>query len=84
MALRPSDIDVIYLYGYGWPAWRGGHMFWADNEVGLPHLLKTLRGLYKEYPGSEWFKPSKLLETCVKMDVTVDEYYKKPQISSKL
>ena len=84
MALRPSDIDVIYLYGYGWPAWRGGPMFWADNEIGLAYLLKTLQGLYKEYPGSEWFKPSKLLETCVKMHFTVEEYYKKQTISSKL
>jgi 3-hydroxyacyl-CoA dehydrogenase/enoyl-CoA hydratase/carnithine racemase len=84
MAQRPSDIDVVYLYGYGWPAWRGGPMFWADNEVGLPHLLKTLQELYREYPGSEWFKPSKLLETCVKMDVTVEQYYKQNNIRSKL
>ena len=38
----PSDIDVIYLYGYGWQAWRGGSMFWADNEVGLSYLLERL------------------------------------------
>jgi 3-hydroxyacyl-CoA dehydrogenase len=84
MAKRPSDIDVIYLYGYGWPAWRGGPMFWADNAVGLPYLLETLGALYHEYPGSEWFKPSKLLEQCVKMDVTVEEYYKQNITRSKL
>jgi 3-hydroxyacyl-CoA dehydrogenase len=32
MALRASDIDVIYLTGYGFPAWRGGPMFYAKRE----------------------------------------------------
>jgi 3-hydroxyacyl-CoA dehydrogenase len=34
IAQRPGDIDVIWVYGYGWPAWRGGPMFHAD-QVGL-------------------------------------------------
>ncbi len=34
IALRPGDIDVIYIYGYGFPAWRGGPMFYADT-IGL-------------------------------------------------
>ncbi len=38
IAQRPGDIDVIWVYGYGWPAWRGGPMFHAD-QVGL----KTIR-----------------------------------------
>jgi len=32
MAQRASDIDIVWVYGYGWPAWRGGPMFWADLE----------------------------------------------------
>ena len=38
IAQRPGDIDVIWVYGYGWPAWRGGPMHHAD-QVGL----KTIR-----------------------------------------
>jgi 3-hydroxyacyl-CoA dehydrogenase len=37
LALRPGDIDVIYIYGYGFPAWRGGPMFYAD-QVGLKSI----------------------------------------------
>ena len=32
MAQRASDIDVVWVYGYGWPVYRGGPMFWADTE----------------------------------------------------
>src|SRR5947208_3534577 len=39
LAIRASDIDVIWVYGYGWPVYRGGPMFWAD-QVGLK-AIKT-------------------------------------------
>jgi len=42
MAQRASDIDVVWVYGYGWPVWRGGPMFWADTE-GLPRIVEGLR-----------------------------------------
>jgi 3-hydroxyacyl-CoA dehydrogenase/enoyl-CoA hydratase/carnithine racemase len=84
MAQRPSDIDIIYLYGYGWPVWRGGPMFWADHEIGLANVLQKLQEFYREYPGSEYFRPSQLLEICVKLDVTVEEYYKRNKIHSKI
>ncbi|HEX8573566.1 MAG TPA: 3-hydroxyacyl-CoA dehydrogenase NAD-binding domain-containing protein [Allosphingosinicella sp.] len=41
-AQRASDIDVVWVYGYGWPVWRGGPMFWADTE-GLPRIVEGLR-----------------------------------------
>ena len=41
IAARPSDIDVIWLYGYGWPIYRGGPMFYAD-QVGLKHIADRL------------------------------------------
>ena len=77
IAQCPSDIDVIYLHGYGWPVWRGGPMFWADQEVGLPRLLATLRKFARQFPSTEHYVPSKLLETCVQMGVTVEEFYAK-------
>ncbi|HEV8406705.1 MAG TPA: 3-hydroxyacyl-CoA dehydrogenase NAD-binding domain-containing protein [Sphingomicrobium sp.] len=42
VAQRASDIDVVWVYGYGWPVYRGGPMFWADN-VGLPKIVEGLK-----------------------------------------
>jgi 3-hydroxyacyl-CoA dehydrogenase len=42
MAQRASDIDVVWVYGYGWPVWRGGPMFWADTE-GPARIVEGLR-----------------------------------------
>lgn len=47
IASRPSDIDVIWLYGYGWPIYRGGPMFYADH-VGLKHIADRLSYYAKE------------------------------------
>ncbi|GAA0311520.1 3-hydroxyacyl-CoA dehydrogenase NAD-binding domain-containing protein [Sphingomonas oligophenolica] len=41
MAQRASDIDVVWIYGYGWPVYRGGPMFWAGTE-GLPKIVAGL------------------------------------------
>jgi len=41
MAQRASDVDVVWVYGYGWPVYRGGPMFWADTEG----LAKIVAGL---------------------------------------
>ena len=42
MAQRASDIDIVWLNGYGWPAYTGGPMFWADT-VGLDTVVAGLR-----------------------------------------
>ena len=42
MAQRASDIDVVWVYGYGWPVYRGGPMFWADTE-GLDKIVEGLK-----------------------------------------
>ena len=41
-AQRASDIDVVWIMGYGWPVYRGGPMFWAQHEVGLPKIVAGL------------------------------------------
>jgi 3-hydroxyacyl-CoA dehydrogenase len=52
-ASRASDIDIVWLYGYGFPAWRGGPMYYADT-IGLDTVLAGV----KKYG----WKPSALLE----------------------
>jgi 3-hydroxyacyl-CoA dehydrogenase len=64
VAYRSSDIDVVYLYGYGFPAYRGGPMFWAENEVGLKSALQKLRQ-YSAQTGDKWLSVSPLLEQLV-------------------
>jgi 3-hydroxyacyl-CoA dehydrogenase len=41
IAIRPSDIDIVWINGYGWPVYRGGPMFYADT-VGLPQVVAKL------------------------------------------
>ena len=59
MAIRPGDIDVIYVHGFGFPRHRGGPMAWAD-DVGLREILARVHR-YRERFGDYW-KPSPLLE----------------------
>ena len=43
MAQRASDIDVVWVYGYGWPVYKGGPMYWADNYEGLQTIVDGLK-----------------------------------------
>jgi 3-hydroxyacyl-CoA dehydrogenase len=61
-ALRASDIDVIYCYGFGFPRYRGGPMFYADT-IGLPVVLSRVQE-YRSRFGDYW-KPAQLLERLV-------------------
>jgi 3-hydroxyacyl-CoA dehydrogenase len=45
MAQRASDIDVVWVYGYGWPVYKGGPMYWADN---IERLTKIVAGLKQQ------------------------------------
>jgi len=64
VAYRSSDIDVVYLYGYGFPAYRGGPMFWAEHSVGLKTALEKLKKISAATGGS-WLQVSPLLEQLV-------------------
>jgi 3-hydroxyacyl-CoA dehydrogenase len=64
IALRASDIDMVYLTGYGFPAYRGGPMFYADT-VGLPKVLASIEKFSKGYMGEVW-KPAPLLVKLAK------------------
>ncbi len=62
MAMRPSDIDIIYINGYGFPAYKGGPMHWADS-IGLDKVLADIQRFHTEY-GERW-RPAPLLEKLV-------------------
>ena len=53
IAAKASDIDVVYLNGYGFPAWRGGPMFYADT-VGLAEVERTIRRFASQANGDAW------------------------------
>ena len=59
IASKASDIDIVYLAGYGFPVWRGGPMFHADT-VGLYNVLASMRRYAKGHEGAAW-EPAPLL-----------------------
>ncbi|HEX7006539.1 MAG TPA: 3-hydroxyacyl-CoA dehydrogenase family protein, partial [Alphaproteobacteria bacterium] len=59
IAARPVDIDIIWIYGYGFPRYRGGPMFWADL-VGVKKIYETMKRLHERH--GDWLKPAPLLE----------------------
>jgi 3-hydroxyacyl-CoA dehydrogenase len=59
IALRASDIDMVYLSGYGFPLFRGGPMFYADT-VGLANVLAAVEKYARGYRGEAW-TPAPLL-----------------------
>jgi 3-hydroxyacyl-CoA dehydrogenase len=61
-AIRPSDIDVVWVNGYGWPVYRGGPMHYADS-IGLDKVLAGMKDFQSKM--GDQFKPSALLENLV-------------------
>lgn len=59
IAARPGDIDVVWVYGYGWPVWRGGPMYYADR-LGLGHVRDRLE-FYAARSGDESLRPAALI-----------------------
>jgi 3-hydroxyacyl-CoA dehydrogenase len=59
IALRASDIDMVYLSGYGFPLFRGGPMFYADAN-GLANVLAAIQRYARGYHGEAW-TPAPLL-----------------------
>ncbi len=70
-ALRASDIDIIYLYGYGFPAFRGGPMFYADT-VGLGRVLERVGGFHAQH--GHWWRPAPLLKDLAQRGSTFAEW----------
>jgi len=77
---RSSDIDLAYIYGYGFPPAKGGPMFYAENYAGFKKILERVK-YYNEqakerltknsnYLPIDYFEPSKLLEACAAKEGT--------------
>ena len=62
IAIRPSDIDVVYTNGYGFPKWRGGPMKYADM-IGLDKVLANIEKYYQE--DKRFWSPTQLLKDLV-------------------
>ncbi len=75
IAQRPGDIDVVYVYGYGFPAWRGGPMYYAD-AVGLDVVLARINE-FRDRFGAENWTPAPLLEQLVAENMTIAEWARK-------
>lgn len=72
IALRPSDIDVVYAYGYGFPAWRGGPMHYAD-VVGLDRVYERVCEFGVRFGPENW-SPAPLLEQLAKGGRTLADW----------
>ena len=72
IAQRPSDVDVVYVYGYGFPAYRGGPMHYAD-AVGLEQVLERICEFRERFGIDNW-TPAPLLEKLVKEKRSLAEW----------
>lgn len=73
IALRPLDVDMTLIYGYGFPRWRGGPLKYADI-LGLDNVLADIREFASENP--EFWQPSKLLVELVENNKNFDSLNK--------
>jgi 3-hydroxyacyl-CoA dehydrogenase len=70
-ALRPVDIDIIYIHGYGFPAYRGGPLWYADT-VGLKNVFDRIREFERQH-GEIW-QPAPLLEHLAQQGKTFADF----------
>jgi 3-hydroxyacyl-CoA dehydrogenase len=72
IAARASDIDIVYLFGYGFPPWRGGPMFHAD-QVDLYNVLASMRRYAQGHQGEAW-EPAPLLVELAESGLSFNEF----------
>ncbi len=73
IALRATDIDIVYINGYGYPAWRGGPMWYADT-VGLHKVYERVCQFHQQH-GDHW-KPAPLLKHLAEQGATFASFRK--------
>lgn len=80
VALRAADIDVVYLNGYGFPAWRGGPMFYADT-VGLKTVLARIEEFQQRH-GEDLWTPAPLLRRLAESGGSFTEFDRKAGVAA--
>jgi 3-hydroxyacyl-CoA dehydrogenase len=80
VALRAADIDVVYLNGYGFPAWRGGPMFYADT-IGLNNALVRIEQ-FRERHGADLWNPAPLLRRLAERGGTFADFDRQPRAAA--
>ena len=75
IALRASDVDLVWINGYGWPRHLGGPMFYAD-EARLPNVVAKLREMAADTPGDASLRPAALLVELADQGQTFAEWQK--------
>jgi len=68
---RATDIDVAWVHGFGWPAYKGGPMYWADS-VGLSKIVTALENLEQTIGGA--FTPEPLLKRLADEDRKLSDF----------
>ncbi|KAJ8313737.1 hypothetical protein KUTeg_008298 [Tegillarca granosa] len=73
IAVRPEDIDVCYLYGFSFPRYLGGPMFYA-NQIGLQRVYERICYYHENFPYSPHWVPSRLLRKLAAKSVPMNEW----------
>lgn len=81
IALRAVDIDIVYLYGYGFPPWRGGPMFYADT-IGLKNVLARIEEFEAQH-GPDLWRPAALLKQLAESGETFESFDKEKERAAK-
>ena len=68
---RASDLDLIWIYGYGFPRYRGGPLFYADS-VGVDHVYATMQRFHEVH--GDWLEPAPLLERLAREGGTFGDW----------
>jgi 3-hydroxyacyl-CoA dehydrogenase len=76
VALRPSDIDVVYHFGYAFPVYRGGPMHYAD-QVGLKEVYRAVESFHEQY--GELWTPAPLLQELAESGKTFAQWQKEQE-----
>jgi 3-hydroxyacyl-CoA dehydrogenase len=75
ISYRASDIDLVWINGYGWPRWTGGPMFYAD-EVGLKTVVEKLEAFAADTPNDPSLEPAALLRQLAETGSSFAEWQK--------
>lgn len=81
---RPGDVDMVFILGYGWPAFRGGVLFYGQSFATLDRVLSVLRSYSARWPRTAYFSPSLLLEAMVASNTTVFDIQRDPSTVARL